>query len=280
MAKASRAAEPPVRHDSDDDSISITSTAVSETDPDSEYPVKSVLFEAVMDNERYLCIEWDGYPRERGTYEKVDDLDTEVINMWNDTKMRRDRGLEETVTQGEFEALKHKVKQERKQRRRLRRKKRIRLGLPPGPEISSDEEDHIVSSEESDHSSDSSVEASEIPDTIEDAPGMGPPQGPKRVSGMFENSSMKTSVKQRNRKNRQDSDSDEESASSEDFIVAEPNKRRRRSSRNEQETHSRVQLRPKRKRPSSLSESDNVCVLWDCIFIVILICSLGWRFTS
>lgn len=122
----------------DDDSISITSTAPSE--PREEYAVETVLAARETDGVTQYLVKWEGYPEERCTWEPATSFQSlDTLSDWNEKKLRIEQGLE--VPCDVDDLLKRidiwiKSSQDRKSRRRA---KRIRLGLPVASDDTDDE---------------------------------------------------------------------------------------------------------------------------------------------
>lgn len=124
----------------DDDSISLTSTAPSE--PQEEYAVETVLAERETGVVTQYLVKWEGYPEERCTWEPATSFQSlETLSDWDKKKLRIEQGLE--VPCDVDNLLKRidiwiKSSEDRKSRRRA---KKIRLGLP----VASDETDDEAS---------------------------------------------------------------------------------------------------------------------------------------
>lgn len=122
----------------DDDSISITSTAPSE--PREEYAVDTVLAARETDGVTQYLVKWEGYPEERCTWEPATSFQSlDTLSDWDEKKLRIEQGLE--VACDVDDLLKRidiwiKSSQDRKSRRRA---KRIRLGLPVASDDTDDE---------------------------------------------------------------------------------------------------------------------------------------------
>lgn len=127
---------------SDEDSISITSTAPSE--PREEYPVEAIIAEREVDGATEYLVRWEGYPDERCTWEPESSFQSDdTLFDWKTQKMRFSRG---TATPCNIEALLDRVEnwittsEHRKDRRRI---KRMRLGISVAPiETDVDDESH------------------------------------------------------------------------------------------------------------------------------------------
>lgn len=127
---------------SDEDSISITSTAPSE--PREEYAVEAIIAEREVDGTMEYLVRWEGYPDERCTWEPESSFQSEVtLFEWKTQKMRVSRGL---ATQCDVEALLDRVEKwitASENRKARRRTKRMRLGMSVTPmETEVDDESH------------------------------------------------------------------------------------------------------------------------------------------
>lgn len=135
----------------DDDSISITSTAASAQRDN--YFVEGVIAEREDDDgEMKYLVRWEGYPDERCTWEPASNFENEATLLdWQTQKMRVSRGFAQPC---DVEALLSRVEEwiaSTRKRKQRRRAKRLRLGYPVSPtETDTDEAD---SDEEADQSS-------------------------------------------------------------------------------------------------------------------------------
>ncbi|KAK4111161.1 hypothetical protein N656DRAFT_830289, partial [Canariomyces notabilis] len=113
--------------ETDEDSISLTSTPRVTPDPDREYEVEGILAEGQDDEgqARYL-IEWTGFPLVEATWEAESNLSDELKALWEETKAKHATGELEP-----FDVQKwYDVVRARRMRHRRRNEKRKRLGLP------------------------------------------------------------------------------------------------------------------------------------------------------
>ncbi|KAH8803201.1 hypothetical protein F5884DRAFT_711783, partial [Xylogone sp. PMI_703] len=116
---------------SDEDSISVTSTVDEGFTSDQEFVVERILAERQQDGAPYYLIYWQGYPEEDSTWEPEGNIqDDAILDVWRARKARELSGLEEPYDLARFEALVQKRQREKAERHRRRREKRIRLGLP------------------------------------------------------------------------------------------------------------------------------------------------------
>lgn len=126
---------------SDEDSISITSTAPSE--PREEYPVEAIIAEREVDGTIEYLVRWEGYPDERCTWEPESSFQSEdTLFDWKTQKMRVSRGF---AAPCDIEALLDRVEKwitALENRKSRRRSKRIRLGMPVAP-LEANVEDEI-----------------------------------------------------------------------------------------------------------------------------------------
>lgn len=127
-------------YQSDDDSISITSTVQSE-DQD-EYEVEDVLAESKLDDgneSAYFLVKWAGYPLERCTWEpKASFCDGQTLAEWEAKKEAIARGERKPF---DVDALMEKInalEEAKAVRKRKRRARRRRLGIHFSPSSSED----------------------------------------------------------------------------------------------------------------------------------------------
>ena len=120
--------------DSDVDSISITSTILSEQKD--EYPLEAILAEEKFNGVTKYLVKWEGYPEYRCTWETKsmfqDGLDS-TFHDWETQKMRIDRGKTQPFDVAAFKKRVNTWLVGLEQRRLRRRAKRQRLGLPLAP---------------------------------------------------------------------------------------------------------------------------------------------------
>lgn len=114
--------------ESDDDTISITSTAPSEHDPEEEFNVQGILAISV-DGSHYL-VEWEGFPIHQSTWEPIDELGIELARMWEERKEEEASGKLEPFDVEGWEATVEAVKAAKADRHFRRNRRRQKLGLP------------------------------------------------------------------------------------------------------------------------------------------------------
>ena len=138
--------------DSNVDSVSITSTVLSEQVE--EYPLEAILAEEKFQGVTKYLVKWEGYPEYRCTWETrsmFQDGEDSTFHEWETQKMRISRGLSKPF---DVSAFKNRVEVwlEGIRKRKLRRRaKRQRMGLPVGPiEMESDEDSSDSQAEEED----------------------------------------------------------------------------------------------------------------------------------
>ena len=135
--------------DSDDDSVSITSTVLSEQKD--EYPLEAILAEEKFNGVTKYLVKWEGYPEYRCTWEtrsNFQDGEDSTFHEWETQKMRVSRGLSRPFDIPAFKNRVEKWLDSVEQRKRRRRLKRQRMGLPVSP----------IKYESEDDSSDSQAE--------------------------------------------------------------------------------------------------------------------------
>ena len=157
----SRATEAGPSASSDEDSISVTSTRLSE--PQQEYFVEAVLAERTSSGgkTKYL-VKWEGYPEERCTWEKAANFSSEKsLQDWEHQKMRIKRGLDKPYNVSALEKKVERIEEESEKRKGRRRAKRLRLGIPLPPEKKVDERPSEEDSSEEESSSEGGDEHSD-----------------------------------------------------------------------------------------------------------------------
>ncbi|KAH0553339.1 hypothetical protein GP486_006570 [Trichoglossum hirsutum] len=124
-------------NESDSDSISTTSTVLSEQKD--EYPVEAILAESVTRDGKsplYL-VKWEGYPITRATWEPTTSFDDKSALLdWETKKDRQERGLEPAFDMENFRTQLKAAESAKAERRARRKTKRKRRGIL----TSSDEE--------------------------------------------------------------------------------------------------------------------------------------------
>lgn len=135
--------------DSNDDSLSITSTAVSEQRE--TYLLEGIWAERNNDGVMEYLVKWDGYPELRNTWEtreSFQDEEDKTFKDWEEQKMRISRTYSKPFDVEAFEE-RWRIWQEATQKRKMhRRNKRIRMGLPVAPLENESEEDEDAANEE------------------------------------------------------------------------------------------------------------------------------------
>jgi len=132
---------------SDDDDVSVTSSAVSEMKD--QYDLERILAERRTSDGRQWLVQWKGYPEERSTWEPRESFPCEeTLDDWQAQKMRIARGYDKPYDVAAFEERVSAIEHARAMRKAKRRAKRIRLGLPVSPD--SDELDSSDEAQESD----------------------------------------------------------------------------------------------------------------------------------
>ena len=138
--------------DSNVDSVSITSTVLSEQKD--VYPLEAILAEQKFQGVTKYLVKWEGYPEYRCTWETramFQDGEDSTFHEWETQKMRVSRGLSKPF---DVPAFKNRVEiwlEDIRKRKIRRRAKRQRMGLPVGPiEIESGEDSSDSQAEEED----------------------------------------------------------------------------------------------------------------------------------
>jgi chromo domain-containing protein 1 len=133
----------------DEDTISITSTAVSAYGSDDEFSVDRILAEKTEGKAKKYLISWEGYPLEKSTWEPHKNINVEILEVWKERKSREAKGLETPFDVAGFNALLARLAAEKADRHRRRKAKRKRQGIAVSPSASEADD------------SDSSIEATE-----------------------------------------------------------------------------------------------------------------------
>jgi hypothetical protein len=166
----------------DSDSISVTSTRASEDGTEKSYFVERILAEDMDgDQNMFYLIQWEGYLLAESTWEPEENIEEQkTFDDWNEEKDRIAKGLSKPFDLKAFEAQVAQLMRDKDDRRRRRRAKRKRLGIHVSPS-ESDAEAPLSPADEYD--SNSSSEAEEVNEGLEDAPSItGPPRRPKSKS--------------------------------------------------------------------------------------------------
>ncbi|KAK0740835.1 hypothetical protein B0T18DRAFT_393577 [Schizothecium vesticola] len=126
-ALASRQTHADKAAESDDDTISLTSTAPSEHDPDQEFNVQGIL--AISESGSHYLVEWEGFPIYQSTWEPIEELGDELARMWEERKEEEACGKVEPFDVDAWKAtvLAHKDAKEERQFRRNRKRKKLGL---------------------------------------------------------------------------------------------------------------------------------------------------------
>ena len=123
---------PPFEEDvSDIDSISLTSTQLS--DVEAEYDVEKIISEErdKDSGEMLYLVKWEGYPLHLSSWEPAENLlADQILSDWQRDKEAVASGLAEPFDMGAYWEIKEKVWDEKEERRLRRIAKRRRLGLP------------------------------------------------------------------------------------------------------------------------------------------------------
>ncbi|KAK2800772.1 hypothetical protein FQN51_005912 [Onygenales sp. PD_10] len=156
---------------SDEDDISITSTAPSE--PQDEYDVECILSEKLFPTGIMYLVKWADYPIERATWEPEDAFcDPNILLQWNKTKEAISHGKQTPFDLDGWIQKVSEIQEAKAKRQQRRQAKRIRLGIRESPSV--------VDSEESDDSESGSSLSGFIVGDDEDIEGSPEPRGKKR----------------------------------------------------------------------------------------------------
>jgi hypothetical protein len=116
-----------------DDEISITSTQSSHYRSSKESEVKEVLAEKTENSKKVYLLAWTGYPQEKSTWELSQNINKDILQVWNQKKKRQEQNLEEPFDIARFEARLKRLAAEKADRHKRREAKRKLLGLTVSP---------------------------------------------------------------------------------------------------------------------------------------------------
>ncbi|KAK4205601.1 hypothetical protein QBC40DRAFT_120 [Triangularia verruculosa] len=155
--------------ESDDDTISLTSTVAP--DDDQEYVVETILAELPnQDGTLFYLVQWDASQFDiflDSTWEPAENLNDELRAQWVDTKAREEAGEVEPFDVNKYFKKQKAKEREQKKRHRRRNAKRARLGLPltgplPSPSSSRSSKSLDVDSSEEASEDDNVVEVAAV----------------------------------------------------------------------------------------------------------------------
>ncbi|TDZ34733.1 hypothetical protein C8035_v002648 [Colletotrichum spinosum] len=113
----------------DDDEISLTSTVMSEHDPEERYEVEDVLCEIEDDGEARFLIQWKNYPLTRATFEPEENMSEELLATWRETQKKQALGEKEIFDHLAWLNEMEDMEVASRRRHQLRNLRRKRLGL-------------------------------------------------------------------------------------------------------------------------------------------------------
>ena len=112
---------------SDSDTLSLTSTAVSEQQE--QYVIDRILAEREVDGEQQWLVAWEGYPLDRHSWEPRDMFMSEqTFDDWRTAQMRTTRGLESAFDVAKWEKDRAAIQEETRLRKKRRNEKRRAAG--------------------------------------------------------------------------------------------------------------------------------------------------------
>ena len=125
--------------DSDEDSINTTTTPESDGDTEREYDVERVLAETLGEDGKtmYYLLKWEGYPLYDCTWEKKENITSDVLlRHWETDKRLARQGQKPLFDVGEYEQAveQHLETQERKRRFRIAKRRKRGEDLPSSSE--------------------------------------------------------------------------------------------------------------------------------------------------
>ncbi|KAI9735234.1 MAG: hypothetical protein M1834_001824 [Cirrosporium novae-zelandiae] len=117
-------------HESDDDSISLTSTIASEHDDDDEYQVECILGQKGTFKDREYLVRWAGYPDDRCSWEpRSSFLETQPLEDWKEQRKRIRAGKVKAFDVDAWEHRQNQLEERSKLRRMKRKEKKARMAL-------------------------------------------------------------------------------------------------------------------------------------------------------
>ena len=135
----------------DDDSLNTTSTPESDGGYDKEYDVETILAEQMgTDGKMHYLLKWEGYPLYRCTWERKDNIMTEILlRDWENDKRLAKQGKKILFDVDEFDLAVEQQLEAQERKKRLRHAKRRRRGevLPSPSEAESDDRDDLPTTE-------------------------------------------------------------------------------------------------------------------------------------
>ncbi|KAK0626107.1 hypothetical protein B0T14DRAFT_389119, partial [Immersiella caudata] len=130
--------------ESDDDSISLTSTIDVPADPDQEFEVEDILGEQYNgDGDLCLLVKWAGFGLHECSWEPIENINEDLMEVWEKKKTKHSEA-DLSSERAAVEAAQTKENEKKADRHRRRNAKRKKKGLPltppfPEPESSSSE---------------------------------------------------------------------------------------------------------------------------------------------
>ncbi|KAI9680332.1 MAG: hypothetical protein M1829_001218 [Trizodia sp. TS-e1964] len=113
--------------ESDDDSVSLNSTELSEVQE--EYPVERILAERTNGSKQAYLVKWENYPINRSTWEPIESFTNPgILDQWKESKLLQAHGLENAFDVDAFEQSLLRLARSTARRKARRKVKRERLG--------------------------------------------------------------------------------------------------------------------------------------------------------
>lgn len=154
---------------SDSDSIDLESTEESEVDEGKDYVVECILAEDEdVEGKMFYLLKWEDYPYLRSTWEPAENIKGQsTFDEWEAQKERIEKGLAKPFDVDKFKEELDQEEEAKALRHKRRERKRKRMGLPRSSSVFKNE----ISRPPADEiDSDSSSEAKEINEVLEEPP--------------------------------------------------------------------------------------------------------------
>ncbi|KAL8773906.1 MAG: hypothetical protein Q9209_001336 [Squamulea sp. 1 TL-2023] len=128
---ASRRIDREASDSSDDDTVSLTSTVISDG-RGKRYDLEAVLAERTINGKKYYLTKWEGYSDLDNTWQKKESFDNfeQTLSDWRDQQMQITRGRAKAFDVNAWEVEMKKMRKATEKRRARRREKKISKGIP------------------------------------------------------------------------------------------------------------------------------------------------------
>lgn len=117
-----------ITEDSDEDSISLTSTIDSDHSSDAGFNVEQILAEDVVNGTSSYLVKWESYPLHRCTWEPEDQFESDLpLRAWRRRKAEAARGGKPLFNVDEYNAAFEQAAEDHDARQKRREAKRKRI---------------------------------------------------------------------------------------------------------------------------------------------------------